>query len=122
LPGWKTTMRASEALPVSVQVVDRDGTILEVNPLHVARICELARAGREKYHVGLVMIDVDNFKEINDTYGHGAGDLVLKNVAQQLTRQVRSSDLVCRLGGDEFLLILPITLSRFSSRHPQSPE
>ncbi len=67
---------------------------------------ELARAGREKYSVGLVMIDVDNFKEINDTYGHDAGDLVLKNVAQQLTRQIRSSDLVCRLGGDEFLLVL----------------
>ena len=61
---------------------------------------------REQYNVGLVMIDVDNFKEINDTYGHDAGDLVLKNVAQQLTRQVRSSDLVCRLGGDEFLLVL----------------
>jgi diguanylate cyclase (GGDEF)-like protein/PAS domain S-box-containing protein len=67
---------------------------------------ELARASREMYQLGLVMIDIDNFKEINDTYGHDAGDLVLKNLALQLTRQVRTSDLVCRLGGDEFLLVL----------------
>jgi diguanylate cyclase (GGDEF)-like protein/PAS domain S-box-containing protein len=67
---------------------------------------ELARANREKYQLGLVMIDIDNFKEINDAHGHEAGDLVLKSLALQLTRQVRSSDLVCRLGGDEFLLVL----------------
>jgi diguanylate cyclase (GGDEF)-like protein/PAS domain S-box-containing protein len=67
---------------------------------------ELARANREQYHLGLVMIDIDNFKEINDTHGHDAGDLVLKALALQLARQVRASDLVCRLGGDEFLLVL----------------
>jgi diguanylate cyclase (GGDEF)-like protein/PAS domain S-box-containing protein len=67
---------------------------------------ELARASREMYQVGLVMIDIDSFKEINDTYGHHAGDLVLKNLALQLTTQTRASDLVCRLGGDEFLIVL----------------
>ena len=68
---------------------------------------ELARAKRESYHVAFVMIDVDNFKEINDNHGHHAGDMVLKNLALQLTRQTRASDLVCRLGGDEFVLVLP---------------
>jgi diguanylate cyclase (GGDEF)-like protein/PAS domain S-box-containing protein len=68
---------------------------------------ELARAKREAYQVALVMIDVDNFKEINDEHGHHAGDMVLKNLALQLTRQTRASDLVCRLGGDEFMLVLP---------------
>ena len=67
---------------------------------------ELSRASREVYQVGLVMIDIDNFKEINDTYGHHAGDLVLKSLAHQLTTQTRASDLVCRLGGDEFLVVL----------------
>ncbi len=67
---------------------------------------ELARANREAYQIGLVMIDIDNFKEINDSFGHHAGDLVLKNLALQLTRQTRASDLVCRLGGDEFLVVL----------------
>jgi two-component system cell cycle response regulator len=67
---------------------------------------ELARARRESCHVGLVMIDIDNFKEINDSYGHDAGDLVLKTLALQLTARTRASDLVCRLGGDEFLVVL----------------
>ena len=67
---------------------------------------ELARAEREHSPMALVMIDVDNFKEINDTYGHHAGDLVLKNLARQLRGQTRASDLVCRLGGDEFLVVL----------------
>jgi len=67
---------------------------------------ELARARREKYHLGLVMIDIDRFKEINDSFGHDAGDLVLKNLAHQVTRQTRASDIVCRLGGDEFLVVL----------------
>jgi diguanylate cyclase (GGDEF)-like protein/PAS domain S-box-containing protein len=67
---------------------------------------ELARASREQYHVALVMIDVDNFKVINDTHGHHVGDLVLKNLARQLRTQTRASDLVCRLGGDEFLVVL----------------
>jgi two-component system cell cycle response regulator len=67
---------------------------------------ELARAYREDYPVGLVMIDIDEFKQINDTYGHIAGDHVLENLALLLTRETRSSDLICRLGGDEFLLVL----------------
>jgi diguanylate cyclase (GGDEF)-like protein/PAS domain S-box-containing protein len=68
---------------------------------------ELSRAQREGYPVSLVMVDIDSFKNVNDTYGHYAGDLVLVNLAELLTRQTRASDLVCRLGGDEFLLVFP---------------
>lgn len=54
----------------------------------------------------LVFIDLNDFKEINDTHGHATGDLVLKTVGQRITSQVRSSDIVARLGGDEFVVLL----------------
>ena len=60
------------------------------------------------------MIDIDYFKGVNDTHGHYAGDLVLKNLAQLLTKQTRASDLVCRLGGDEFLLVFPNVIARIA--------
>jgi diguanylate cyclase (GGDEF)-like protein/PAS domain S-box-containing protein len=68
---------------------------------------EIARARREGYPLSLVMIDVDRFKEINDTYGHQAGDEVLRALASQLHAQVRAEDVPCRYGGEEFLILLP---------------
>ncbi len=56
-----------------------------------------------------MMIDADGFKQINDRYGHHAGDLVLQRLAKELTYAVRTDDLVCRLGGDEFLVLCPAT-------------
>lgn len=56
-----------------------------------------------------LMIDADGFKTINDTYGHDAGDIVLKRLARELQHAVRSDDIVCRLGGDEFIIICPNT-------------
>jgi diguanylate cyclase len=57
--------------------------------------------------LGLMFIDVDNFKQINDTYGHEAGDRVLVQVAEILTAATRRNDVVARYGGDEFLILLP---------------
>jgi diguanylate cyclase (GGDEF)-like protein len=54
-----------------------------------------------------VMIDIDHFKSVNDKYGHAAGDMVLREVAAILRRCVRTTDTVCRMGGEEFLIILP---------------
>ncbi|WP_156912607.1 sensor domain-containing diguanylate cyclase [Methylocaldum szegediense] len=68
---------------------------------------ELLRAAREDRPLSLVMIDIDRFKPLNDTYGHPAGDLVLKELAALLLRHLRSEDIVCRFGGDEFVAILP---------------
>jgi diguanylate cyclase (GGDEF)-like protein/hemerythrin-like metal-binding protein len=56
-----------------------------------------------------LMIDADGFKQINDTYGHDAGDVVLQTLASELRDSVRSDDIVCRLGGDEFFIICPNT-------------
>lgn len=68
---------------------------------------ELARAEREQYSVCFVMIDIDHFKKINDAFGHDAGDLLLQNLANQLQKQARAVDIMCRYGGEEFLAILP---------------
>ncbi len=68
---------------------------------------ELARAKREGYPLTLVMIDIDHFKRLNDTYGHQAGDIVLRELAALLWGNVRAEDVPCRYGGEEFLVMLP---------------
>ena len=70
---------------------------------------ELDRAKRFQAALALVMIDIDRFKEINDTHGHVEGDRVLTAVSQILSESVRSSDMAIRYGGDEFVLLLPAT-------------
>jgi diguanylate cyclase (GGDEF)-like protein/PAS domain S-box-containing protein len=66
----------------------------------------ISLAQRNKRKLYLLFIDLDRFKPINDTYGHGVGDQVLMEVARRLTTMLRSSDSVCRLGGDEFVILL----------------
>lgn len=68
---------------------------------------ELSRARRIGSPIGLVMLDIDHFKELNDTSGHDAGDFVLQRTAELLRRATRGSDIACRFGGEEFALILP---------------
>ena len=68
---------------------------------------EMIRADRKQYPIGIIMVDIDHFKQINDTYGHAAGDAVLVEIALLLRTYVRSSDITCRYGGEEFILILP---------------
>jgi diguanylate cyclase (GGDEF)-like protein len=68
---------------------------------------ELFRAERKRAALAVVMIDLDHFKHMNDTYGHKAGDLVLRTVGQCLRDGVRRSDVACRYGGEELVLVLP---------------
>jgi diguanylate cyclase (GGDEF)-like protein len=68
---------------------------------------EVRRAGRGQQSLSLLMLDLDHFKQFNDTYGHDAGDTVLREAATLLLKNVRAEDFVCRFGGEEFVVILP---------------
>jgi diguanylate cyclase (GGDEF)-like protein/PAS domain S-box-containing protein len=68
---------------------------------------EVSRARREGNPLSLVMLDIDHFKRVNDTYGHQAGDEVLKILAATLMADIRAEDMACRYGGEEFLILLP---------------
>ncbi|MEW5722842.1 MAG: sensor domain-containing diguanylate cyclase [Thermodesulfobacteriota bacterium] len=70
---------------------------------------EIEMCRRYEMPLSLLMVDIDNFKEINDTHGHPAGDRVLQNLVELLTDCVRKVDYVCRYGGDEFIILLPNT-------------
>lgn len=68
---------------------------------------EIHRAHRNQYCVGVIMIDIDHFKRFNDTLGHDGGDFLLQEIGQLLKDVVRASDIACRFGGEEMILILP---------------
>ncbi len=68
---------------------------------------EISRATRKKALIGIMMMDIDHFKKFNDNYGHEAGDVVLKEVSQLVQSAIRREDILCRYGGEEFIVILP---------------
>jgi diguanylate cyclase (GGDEF)-like protein len=70
---------------------------------------EMTRAKHKELPLSITMLDIDHFKNINDTYGHVVGDCVLKMLAQILVRETRNSDIIIRYGGEEFLIIMPLT-------------
>jgi diguanylate cyclase (GGDEF)-like protein len=68
---------------------------------------EITRAARKQTSIGLIMGDIDHFKKFNDVYGHAAGDKIILQLGKLLKEKFRGSDIACRYGGEEFLIILP---------------
>jgi two-component system chemotaxis response regulator CheY len=103
--------RLSESLAREEALATRDSLTGLPNrrALYDSARAELNRAEREKKSVGLIMMDIDHFKPINDQFGHAAGDEALRRVAEVLQKSKRDYDYTGRWGGDEFLAILPGT-------------
>ena len=93
------------------ELAQKDGLTGVFNRQYFERLgtTEFLRAKRFNTFLTLVMIDIDDFKNINDTYGHIAGDFVLKEVALFLSKQIRDFDVLARFGGDEFVILMPNT-------------
>jgi diguanylate cyclase len=91
------------------RLADRDGLTGLYNRRRMSELLEsaIADAARQFQCVGLLFIDLNGFKAINDEYGHAAGDKILTTVASRIGARVRTGDIVCRYGGDEFVVLLP---------------
>jgi diguanylate cyclase (GGDEF)-like protein len=100
-------MKAREA--ETQKLAERDGLTGLYNRRRMLELLEsaISDAVLQDLHVGLLFIDLNGFKPINDKYGHGAGDKILTTVATRISARVRTGDICCRYGGDEFVVVLP---------------
>ena len=95
----KSDLSASE----EIASTDRLTGIWNRNYFEEAAVIETDRADRHGRTLSMLMVDIDRFKSVNDTYGHATGDLVLKQVVLRLGEYLRSTDSLCRYGGEEFV-------------------
>lgn len=124
IPFWNSATRLGFFLAVTVllsrlrQAMDQERELSHTDYLTGAmnsrafyNLAEYEIKKSERFHrpLTIVYIDLDNFKQINDRYGHSTGDIVLKTVVQKIKNNVRATDILARLGGDEFALLLPET-------------
>jgi diguanylate cyclase (GGDEF)-like protein len=80
---------------------------------------DIRRASRTRHPLSLLIFDIDNFKEFNDSFGHEAGDVTLQNLCQMVKMLIRNEDVACRHGGDEFVLILPDSSAELAAQRAE---
>src|SRR5438128_2631309 len=111
--GVRDLARVSRELQIAntalekLTLIDPLTELLNRRGLQQALSREIKRLERENIQVLVLLVDVDDFKRVNDSFGHAVGDVALQEIAQRLAACVRGVDYACRIGGDEFLLLLP---------------
>jgi diguanylate cyclase (GGDEF)-like protein len=107
----RSALRMHSLVKMLAQRAQVDGLTGLWNRAHFERRWaeEFSRSQRNHRPLSVAMIDADNFKSVNDTYGHPAGDAVLQGIAKLLNKELRTSDVACRYGGEEFVVILSDT-------------
>ena len=104
-----TASRRRWPTPTTGPPIDRLTGVANRQALLAALFAEVERASRYERPLCVAFVDIDHFKAVNDSYGHAAGDVVLRGVAQTIAENLRTSDLIGRYGGEEFMLILTET-------------
>lgn len=104
-----TQRKASEQELISQAIRDPLTGLFNRRYLEESMERELAKSSRHGIPLSVIMLDADHFKNFNDTYGHVAGDMVLRNLGELLVKYSRKEDIACRFGGEEFVLVLPGT-------------
>ncbi len=106
-------LAVSIALQIRAELLEKLATQDELTGLFNRRYAmeqlqaEVARSDRHGYSLSVLVLDLDDFKEVNDAHGHAVGDLALQEFARWLRRAIRNSDIPVRMGGDEFMVLLP---------------